>query len=163
MGFFSDLFADANQDKAVKEVSPQECFQMVGRFLTECGLEPESCMLEEEEGLGWTIQNGSAAIHILLAQNEMLEEVTIEVFSPILKIPTQNVLPFYRRCLETNRYLVGCALCVSSDNVLIVAERALSGLDYEELERMILSVAEAADAMDDELAKEFGAQLVGAS
>lgn len=164
MDFFSGLLGGLGlQAKQATKISVEECVQMVQRFLSECGVDPNSSKLKTENCLGWLIQKGSAEIYIVIGNNELINEVTLEVFSPILKLPKQNILPFYRRCLEVNRFLIGCALCVDKDEVMVVSERQLEGLNYEELETMIICVANAADTIDDELAKEFGAQLAGAS
>lgn len=164
MDLFSGLLDGLGlQAKQTSKVSVEESVQMIQRFLSECGVDPNSSRLEAENCLGWLIQKGSASIYIIIGKNQLIDEVTLEVFSPILKLPKQNILPFYRRCLEVNRYLIGCALCVEKDSVMVVSERQLDGLSYEEVKAMIIGIAHAADKMDDELAQEFGAQVVGAS
>jgi hypothetical protein len=83
------------------------------------------------------------------------------VFSPILYLPPENILPFYRRCLEINRELLNCALCVQEDKVALVSQRFVEGLDPVELEGTIGYVAAAADDLDNKLADEFGAKMCG--
>lgn len=160
MDLFGSLLSGLGLGQDKHKTSIEECSSMILQLLVNCGIKPDDAEIEIEDGLGWLIEKGSASIFILIAKNELIEEMTLEVFSPILKLPTQNVLPFYRRCLEINRYLINCALCVQKDKVLVVSERPLQGLSYEELESLVLSVANAADMIDDELAEEFGAQLI---
>jgi hypothetical protein len=163
MGIFGDLvdgfgsFLSQGQDKGI---SVDDYARMVESLLEELGAEPKDCRLAlESKGVrGWNIQKGSAEIIILIALDDD-NNPTIEVFSPILKLPSQNILPFYRKCLELNRYLIGCATCVNEDKVLVRAELPLGGLDLESIALMILNVAGAADQLDDELADEFGAKL----
>lgn len=159
MGIFA-AFKEGFQDGMNKAVSVPECIAMVERFLKECGVNLSNAKLEDS--LTWVISKGSASIFISISKNEFLEETTLEITSPILRLPSQNILPFYRRCLEINGCLVGCAICACDDRILVTSERTLRGLDYQEVEEMILAVANAADLIDDELSEEFGAKLFNA-
>lgn len=133
---------------------------MVMKFLEEYGFDEEESRISIDHAAGWAIRHGSASIFIIIGHNEIVEDITLEVFAPILKLPPTNILPFYRRCLELNRYLVNCALCVQKEKVLVISERSLIGLDYSELESLIATVAKTADMLDDDLAEEFGAQWI---
>ncbi len=116
---------------------------------------------ESDEGVDWSLQVGSAPIEIGLRTNEVLEEPTLEIRSPILRLPPGNLLAFYRRCLELNRILVGCSIGVEDDVVMVAAERRLQGLDGARFVEMLLNVASAADEFDDVLSAEFGAERLG--
>lgn len=83
------------------------------------------------------------------------------IFSPILYLPSENILPFYLRCLEINRELLTCALCTHEDKVTLVSQRPIEGLDPEELEGTVNYLAAVADDLDNKLADEFGAKLCG--
>ncbi len=156
MGIFS-AFIDGFKDDLDKRISVDECIGMVEQFLLNGGTDLSTS--RADESLTWLIQKGSATIYLKIGKNELLDEVTLEVTSPILRLPSKNILPFYRRCLEINSSLVGCALCASEDRILMTSERTLRGLDYQEVEDMVLSVAEAADKLDDVLSEEFGAKI----
>lgn len=163
MGIFGDLIGGIVFPGSKKDgkVSVDSYVRNVEDLLAEIGVDAKDSRidLDSKDEKGWVIQKGSAQIIILIAENDLVEDYTIEVVSPILKLPPQNILPFYRRCLELNRYLVGCATCVNEDKVLVRAELPLSGLNLESLALMILNVAGAADQLDNDLAEEFGAQL----
>ncbi len=164
MGIFGDLIEGVGSllgNKQDNEVSVGSYIQIVEALLKELGVDIKESRLdlESKNYRGWVIQKGSAQIIILIAENDEDDDPTIEVVSPILKLPSQNILPFYRRCLELNRGLIGCAVCVSEDKVLVRAEIPLSGLSLESIALMIFNVAGAADQLDDELAEESGAKL----
>ena len=164
MDFFGTLLSGIGfQSRESNKASVEECSEMVIQLLGKCKIDASSTKINVENGLGWVIEKGSASIFIIIAKNEFIDESTLEVFSPILKLPTQNILPFYRRCLELNRIMVGCALCVQKDQVMVLAERPLQGISYEEIESIVMSVANAADKLDDDLAEEFGAYMIGQS
>lgn len=116
---------------------------------------------EDEDGSHWTLQVGSAVLAIDLSRNAVLDEPTLAVSSTILRLPEQELLAFYRRCLELNRILVGCSIGVEGDLVLVASERGLSDLNPRAVARMLLNVASAADQFDDDLAEEFGAEKLG--
>lgn len=139
--------------------SLEEGVALVERTLDAIGLDWE--LVDSEEGVLWAMQQGSAALFVSLHHNPVIDDDTLEVYSPILHLPLGTMLPFYRRCLELNRILVGCAIGVERDVVIVSAERPIWGLDERELRRMLLNVASAADHFDDELAAEFGAEKIG--
>ncbi len=139
--------------------SPQAVLDLVDAALEALGV--EGVREDSEEGVDWNLQVGSAPIRIGLQANEVLEEPTVEISAPILRLPPRNLLAFYRRCLELNRILVGCAIGVEDDVVMVAAERRLPGLDRAQFMEMLLNVASAADEFDDVLAAEFGAEKLG--
>lgn len=140
-----------------EERTAKDCIQLIEAFLRSVGLNPKEQRLTNPNTLGWLIIRGSAKVFILIGHDN--DEITLEIVCPILHIPSQNILPFYRKCLEINRYLTGCALCVNEDQVLLVSGRNVQGLDYKEVETMIHYAATAADGLDNKLAEEFGAKL----
>lgn len=115
----------------------------------------------DDDGIHWTLQVGSAVLAIDLATNEVLAEPTLAVRAAILRLPEQDLLAFYRRCLELNRILVGCSIGVEGDQVLVASERSLVDLNPRAVARMLLNVASAADQFDDDLAEEFAAEKLG--
>jgi hypothetical protein len=151
---FSAFTASEPSQKPLAEYA-----KVIDDVLKEFGL--DECRADLSDGFGWTLQRGSAVIFIGLSKNSVIEEETIKIFSPILKLPKQNLLPFYRRCLELNDCLVGCALAADDNGVLIVTERPVLGLDKAEIIHMILNVGMASDGLDNRLAEEFGAEMVG--
>ena len=72
-----------------------------------------------------------------------------------MKIPSKNLLPFYRRLLETNYQLIGVSFFLKQDILYLSANRELKGLDPEELRLMEDRVSFNADKLDDLLIEEF--------
>ena len=106
---------------------------------------------------GWWAMRGRAVVYVFV--NEHDEMNSIRIVSPILYLPSENLLPFYRACLEINSELVSCALAVDKDVVMLVHERPLKGLDAEEISDNMHMLAHFADRFDNELAQEFGARI----
>ncbi len=142
---------------AVKETTVQDCIGMVEKFLKKVGLKASDHRLRESDTVGWWLRRGSAHIYIVL--NQVGDEKTVRVFSPILYLPDDHVLPFYRRCLELNMSLVQCAFAATDDTIGLVSERPLQGLDEQELETLLHYVSGVADDIDNALADEFKAKL----
>ncbi len=118
---------------------------------------------DDAEGSSWTLQVGSAVLAIALQPNAVMGEHTLAVSAAILRLPSSELLAFYRRCLELNRILVGCSIGVDGDQVVVASERSLIDLTPRAIARMLLNVASAADQFDDDLAEEFGAEKLGPS
>ncbi|QPN58775.1 YbjN domain-containing protein [Synechococcus sp. CBW1002] len=141
-------------------VSPvEDAVDLVDEVLESLGVSGQR--QDGEEGFDWSFQVGSAPIEVAIHPNPVLGELTLEVRSPMLKLPCGNLLALYRRCLELNRIVVGCSIGVDQDVLVVAEERRLPGLDPPVFLQMLLNVASAADQFDDELAMEFGAIKLG--
>ncbi|MCP4417832.1 MAG: YbjN domain-containing protein [Chloroflexi bacterium] len=149
-----DIFRSNKKKTSADPV--QQCANMVRAFYKKHKLNINDFRLPRQEN-GWWIQRGSAVIYILISPHE--KSPSIRIVSPILYLPEDFILPFYRRCLELNMELMNCAIGVSDDKVSMVSERPIAGLDQEELESMIGYLSAVADEMDDKLAAEFKAKL----
>lgn len=79
------------------------------------------------------------------------------VASSIVKLPQENLLPFYRRLLELNDFYIGSKLSIKGDQVWLLGQRECEGMDIGEAKRMIDNVRIVADDLDDRLIQEFGA------
>jgi hypothetical protein len=140
-----------------KETMIRECVKMIEDFFKKINFNPSKQRLPNRDTLGWWVQRGSAVIYIILKPHDGVP--TLRVVSPILYLPENHILPFYRKCLELNMDLVNCAFAVADDKIMLVSERAVDGLDSQELEELIGYLAIMADEVDDKLAREFNAQM----
>ncbi|RMH37888.1 MAG: Tir chaperone family protein [Deltaproteobacteria bacterium] len=101
------------------------------------------------------VQRGSAVvwIHCLAEQGVLL------LLSRVMKVPSSRREDLYRRLLELSFVATGdaaFAIDANTDAVYVRALRPLDGLDYEEFETLVHTVASVADEWDDKLAAEFG-------
>ena len=140
-----------------KEAAIQECVKMIEGFLKKIDFNPNKQRLPNRDTLGWWVQRGSAIIYIILNQHD--DTPTVRIVSPILYLPENYILPFYRKCLELNVDLINCAFGVVDDKVVLVSERPIDDLDPRELAGTIQYLAAFADHIDDKLAAEFNAQM----
>jgi hypothetical protein len=133
---------------------------VIDEFLRKVGIDPVGTRIKNmgKNRFGWCVSRGSASIYITIDDSE--GRGLFRIFSPILKLPQDMLLPFYRRLLEINFGLIGCALAVKDDSVVVVSERYLEGLDPIEIEIGLDQLSYVADSIDDKLAKEFGAQMI---
>ena len=111
--------------------------------------------LEPLDADGYTdVRRGSATVGV-----NVLEEHGILLFlSKIMDVPREDRETFYRRLLELN-FLVtsdgAFAIDRDKDAVYLRALRRLSGLDYEEFEDLLHTIASVADEWDDRLSELF--------
>ena len=129
----------------------------VQRILSKIGIEPDTSRLDTDQGYAWSFQRGSAIIEIYVSQQD--GRGFLQVLSPIIHLPTTNVLPLYRRLLELNLQLTSASLGVYLDVVYVFNERPLDGLDAVEADNIITLVAGYADYLDNVLVNEFGGRL----
>ena len=142
---------------AVKETTIKDCVKMIEGFFKKINLNPRDQRLPRSDTLGWWLYRGSALVYIILNQHD--KTPTVRIISPILYLPEDHILPFYRRCLELNMELVNCAFGVIDDRIALVSERPITGLDHQELEGTLHYLAVVADDIDDKLAAEFNAKM----
>ncbi len=122
----------------------------LARFGATVGVELDP--LDED---GYTdVRRGSATVGI-----NVLEEHGILLFlSRIMEVPKEGRETFYRRLLELN-FLVtsdaAFAIDKDKDAIYLRALRRLSGLDFEEFEDLLHTMATVADEWDDRLAELF--------
>lgn len=125
----------------------------IGRFGKAVGVE-----LDGLDADGYTdVRRGSATVGI----NVLHEHGILLFLSRIMEVPKESREAFYRRVLELN-FLVtsdaAFAIDKEKDAVYLRALRRLSGLDYEEFEDLLHTMASVADEWDDRLAQLFGKQ-----
>ena len=127
-------------------------------ILAAIGVDASAARMEVESGFGWQFQRGSALIEVYLTPEE---QGYLQVLSPIMHLPQQQLLALYRRLLELNLQLTNAALGVHEDVVYVFHERLLAGLDASEADAIIRRLARYADELDDALAEEFGGRMYG--
>lgn len=143
--------------KKVSEKTIDECSSLVEAFFRKVKLDPNKNRLDLENGYGWHLSRGSAQIYIFL--NEFKNMSTLRVAAPVVYLPKENLLPFYRRCLEENFFMLNCGFALDKNVLFIVSERPVTGLDPEELDAMVTQVSFNADDFDNKLKDEFGAKM----
>ncbi len=107
----------------------------------------------DEDGYSFVIK-GSATVGI----NVIEEHSLILLLSKIMKVPEKRETEYFRKLLELNYSATSnaaFALDKETDTIYLRASRSVSGLDYEEFEEMLHSVATVADEWDDKLISEF--------
>lgn len=129
----------------------------VEQILANIGIDPVRARMPMDSGFGWNFQRGSAVIEVFVSQQDGIGY--LQVLSPIMHLPANSLLPLYRRLLELNLQLTNAALGIHLDVVYVFIERPLEGLDANETNGVINTVAAYADDLDDKLVAEFGGRL----
>ena len=97
-------------------------------ILAAIGVDASAARMEVESGFGWQFQRGSALIEVYLTPEE---QGYLQVLSPIMHLPQQQLLALYRRLIELNLQLTNAAQGVHEDVVYVCHERLLAGLDAD--------------------------------
>lgn len=143
------LFGTQAAKGSIEEVSA-----MVQTYFKNRGLDAKNQQIAGAEGCGWWLNEGSARIYVFVQDGP--GGPVLRITSPLVYVPQQKQLEFYRSLLDINANLTSCALATSEDAVMVVAQRQTAQLDQEELDSMIWNVAYVADLLDDRLVTEFG-------
>lgn len=148
----------SKKKKTDQPITLKVCVAMIEEVLKTVGLNPSDQRMPNQKSPGWYVQRGSAVIYIFLIQNEKIPSVRF--VSPILFLPEDLIMPFYRRCLEINMELMNCALAATNDQIALVSERPFNNnLDVDQIVYLLHYISAVADDIDDKLAKEFKAAM----
>lgn len=145
------------RNRATGENALESYAATIEQILAGVGVDPVSARMRTETGFGWSFQRNSAVIEIYVSQQDGIGY--LQVLSPIIHLPSNALLPLYRRLLELNLQLTAAALGVYLDIVYVFSERPLEGMDATEANTIINVVASYADDLDDKLVAEFGGRL----
>lgn len=107
----------------------------------------------DSDGYSFVVR-GSATVGI----NVMEDRGVLLLLSKIMSVPGDRRTEFYKLLLELNYSAASngaFALDKETETVYLRASRSIAGLDYEEFEDMLHSVATVADEWDDKLASRF--------
>lgn len=141
------------QDRHTSRVY-RDAVEMVNDYLQRFG-KSVGVELDPLDQDGYTdVRRGSATVGI----NVLNEHGILLFLSRIMVVPREGKEALYRRLLELN-FLVtsdaSFAIDKDKDAVYLRALRRLSGLDYEEFEDLLHTMASVADEWDDRLAQMF--------
>src|SRR5262249_3869835 len=107
-----------------------------------------------EEGFA-QIARGSATVRI----NVLEEHGVLLLIAPIMRVPDTNREAFYRRLLELSFLATSdaaFAIDKKTDMAYLRILRRLEGLDYDEFDDLLHTIASVADEWDDKLRAQFG-------
>ena len=125
--------------------------KMINEFISSLGIDPEQCRRRPRPL--WSLYKGSALVYIELFKADNID--FIEASCPIMKLPSRNLLVFYRKLLELNFQLLGVKFLIRDEWVYLSENRQVLGMEFAELKAMVERVGSFADQWDDPLIEEF--------
>lgn len=136
----------------------RDATEMVNDYLRRFG-EAVGIELDPLDGDGYTqVRRGSATVGI----NVLHEHGILLFLARTMDVPRDAAggrEAFYRRLLELNFLVTSdAAFAIDKDVVYLRALRRLSGLDFEEFDDLLRTMASVADEWDDRLAQIFGSE-----
>lgn len=130
---------------------------MVNAYIARFGERSERSVPALDESGYTQVRKGSASVGV----NVLEDHGVLLILSPVLevpKIPQARREDLYRKLLELSFLSTAdasFAIDAQKDEVYVRALRRLSGLDYEEFEDLLATVARVADEWDDVLRSDF--------
>lgn len=137
------------------EHTPEEYREQINGFISKFGAERDLDLEPLNERGMTSVQRGSAIVWIQC----LPEQGVLLLLSKVLKVPADKREAMYRQLLELSFIATGdaaFAIDKESDTVYLRALRQLDGLDYDEFEDLVHTVASVADEWDDKLIKQYG-------
>ena len=128
---------------------------------SELGLTPEYYnRTEDETSVVWVLPDPNGGIvYMSLNRNTPQEAESFRIVEPISKLPEENIMPFYRKCLDLNFYAVDCWMAMSGEDLILINQRPILGLDKEEVLSTLGNMFTVAEAVRTRFYEEFGADI----
>ena len=138
----------------------EKASQIINEMLKSLGTNEKDASMETDNKnmLGWAINVNDIIIYIYLFKGED-KNMYLRLVSPILKLPTTNILPFYRKLLEHNLYLHDIGFSVEENLILLMAQRRIDLTSLEECTYIVSFLAESGTKLTKELSEEFDAEI----
>jgi len=130
---------------------------LIETLLKQIGEDVKESRLDEDEAGSreWVFSRQTAVVYIRLTRTD--DGNYLNICCPIMKMPADKLLPFYRRLLElNNEKLIGAAFGLKDDLVVIAVDRFTTDIDLSEIESMVTAVTMYANEYGDKLVEEFG-------
>ena len=149
MSFLKKFFNDSAEDKITKW--RDELVELLPKVLEE-----EDDFTVDEDG-DVIIRKGSAHVVVEFTIDEDQDGWVI-IHSPLVRLPEENLLPFYRRLLDLNNqpFLFG-SLSTNDDVVVLTRTIPAEGLEEDAFIFNVQRLCVEADDLDDILINEFKA------
>ena len=137
-------------DRASGQAYP-DARTMVNAYLTRFGERAGTAPQLLDVGGYTQVRKGSASVGV----NVLEDHGVLLLVAPVMTVPHTGHETLYRRLLELSFLTTSdaaFALDAHRNEIVVRTLRRLSGLDYEEFEDLVHSIAETADHWDDQLA-----------
>ncbi len=145
--------------KHEKPYTLEKADQIVRELLKSMGTNHKDAKMDMEDKnlLGWAIGVGEAIIYIYIFQSDD-NTLFIKFVSPVMYMPEENLLPFYRKLLELNNRLHDIGFSIENNIVLMFAQRRIELTTIEESKYIIMYLARMVQELGGDLMKEFNAK-----
>lgn len=136
----------------------EKATQMIHQYIESIGLTQEQVYNADKKSWRWL--RGSANVEVFIQTITFQNGTTrdyLRIFSPLMKLPVNDLLAFYRHLLQLNDTNLGVKISIMPGSQWVYAtyERDLRGMDYHELATCIADMEYWADSLDDELKTAF--------
>ncbi|CAN5427225.1 hypothetical protein BH09BAC4_BH09BAC4_10390 [soil metagenome] len=144
--------------QAMHDAQYDRVTNMIQCYVESVGLSKERTYNPTNKNWLWT--KGSASIEVFIETINFASGSRrdyLRVCSPLMTIPANNLLSFYRHLLELNNIRLGVKLGIMPDTQKVFAtyERDIQGMDYLELTTCITDLELWADELDDQLKAKY--------
>lgn len=126
---------------------------MIANVLQDLGFDPHASRVPGLSSPAWILSTGGVALFLSIVERQGVRSLRLD--SPLLYMPPQDLLPFYRKLLGLNQALAGEALAMDKDVVHLVKEQILEGLTPPAASRLLQEMLHSADTLGDLLLYEF--------
>jgi hypothetical protein len=127
--------------------------QPIADALNRLGIDPAANLLPNSNGQGWGVPTDKSVLFLNLG--EIDGQPSLRMTCPILFMPSQDLLPFYRKLLDLNSEMADIAFAMDRDTVCVVNQQALDGLNSLAIESLIRRMQKSVNVLADMLIQEF--------
>ena len=71
----------------------------------------------------WFLPDDKINGFYIIIDTDSPEDITIELLAPLFELPKENILPFYRKCLEINNELYNTSIVVRETRIYLFCKQ----------------------------------------
>jgi hypothetical protein len=127
--------------------------QMITNVLKQVFTDSGATQLADSDGRVWAIPTKRSVLFVRV--DEMEGHPALRFTCPILFMPPQDLLPFYRKLLDLNTNLIDVSLGMDRDQVVVISRQLLEGLTEDAIAYLMRRAMNAADVLAEVVLQEF--------
>lgn len=127
--------------------------QQIETVIANMGEDPMNCRIPSSNGTGWVLKTEQLSVILVL---ENLEgDSVLRLTCPLLFMPPEDLLPFYRMLLDINDDIPSASFSLDRDVVCLVSKQSLESISDASIQRLVERMYKLASMTGNALLQEF--------
>jgi len=131
----------------------EQYMQQIETVIANIGGDPQHCRITSSKGTAWVLKTEQLSEFLVL--DEVEGDPILRLTCPLLFMPPEDLLPFYRMLLDINDDIPSASFTLDLDVVCLVAKQSLEGISDDCIQRLVERMYKLASMTGNALLQEF--------